>query len=247
MVTKYITMPFDMERAKRITSGDEPGKIFRRDGKEIRIICFDAKNDQYPIVALLKETETEFPVTFSKNGIFRPEEEKSEYDLILSVPDWTQYKDGDILLTRLGSPFIYNGSISKEGDYGAYCGIDICGNLVFDRSEWTSRVQGYANDDQKMIIKEYLKRDSRPKAKEYLKKFYGIGVKKVYKLNPKDWVLRRESCDDNWKLDIFSHAQWEDSEECYHYYCVGGWDYECIPYEGNEKLLGTKMGLEDLK
>lgn len=43
METKYTTVPFDIERAKRITNGEEPGKIITRDKRDVRIVCWDAK------------------------------------------------------------------------------------------------------------------------------------------------------------------------------------------------------------
>ena len=97
METKYITIPFDVERAKRISNGEEEGKIVTRDGKEVRIICFDLKNDKYPIIGLVKEGDKEAPETFKKNGIYAPDEKECEYDLFLSVPEWTTFKDGDIV------------------------------------------------------------------------------------------------------------------------------------------------------
>ena len=66
METKYITIPFDVQRAKRITNGEEDGKIVTRDGKEVRIICFDVKDNKYPIIGLVKEGDKEAPETFKK-------------------------------------------------------------------------------------------------------------------------------------------------------------------------------------
>lgn len=58
---------------------------------------------------------------------------------------------------------------------------------------------------------------------------------KNFELKPFDKVLVRESNDFPWRIDLFSHIQ--DGAKpyvcLYHY-----WKY-CIPYEGNEHLLGT--------
>lgn len=54
---------------------------------------------------------------------------------------------------------------------------------------------------------------------------------------PKDWVLVRNDEKEKWKLDIFSHFVDGNS---FPYRCVGGYYDECIPYEGNEALLGKK-------
>lgn len=53
---------------------------------------------------------------------------------------------------------------------------------------------------------------------------------------PKQWVLCRDENGDNWELDIFAHYQ---ENTGFRFRCVGeGWK-QCIPYEGNEHLLGT--------
>ena len=68
METKYITIPFDLERAKRISNGEEEGKIVTRDGKEVRIVCFNVRHNKYPIVGLIDEGNYESAESFSKNG-----------------------------------------------------------------------------------------------------------------------------------------------------------------------------------
>ena len=54
---------------------------------------------------------------------------------------------------------------------------------------------------------------------------------------PFDKVLVREQSTDEWKCDYFSHAQ-NDGVITY-YVCIGGEFLKCIPYEGNEHLVGT--------
>lgn len=54
---------------------------------------------------------------------------------------------------------------------------------------------------------------------------------------PFDKVLCRDENDDMWKANLFSH---KTSELSYPYYVCGGSFYkQCIPYEGNEDLVGT--------
>lgn len=51
---------------------------------------------------------------------------------------------------------------------------------------------------------------------------------------PFDKVLVRDIDEHEWECDLFSHIDEED-----YYVCVGSWWLQCIPYEGNEHLLGT--------
>lgn len=53
---------------------------------------------------------------------------------------------------------------------------------------------------------------------------------------PFDKVLVRDIDEHEWECDLFSHIDEED-----YYVCVGSWWLQCIPYEGNEHLLGTKI------
>mgnify|MGYP004627142137 CR=1 FL=1 len=57
-----------------------------------------------------------------------------------------------------------------------------------------------------------------------------------HQLKPFDKVLVRDSDNCNWVCDIFSHL--EEKEGCI-FACIGTWWRQCIPYEGNEHLLGT--------
>lgn len=70
--------PFDLEKAKA------GAPLCTRDGFRARIICFDADNDRFPIVALLKgDNGKEYPVSFTKKGRFSDEEKDSLDDLCM--------------------------------------------------------------------------------------------------------------------------------------------------------------------
>ena len=60
-------------------------------------------------------------------------------------------------------------------------------------------------------------------------------MEKEFKFSPKDWVLVRDTNNNLWKLDIFSHLVEHGLAK---YVCLGSWYKQCIPYEGNEHLLG---------
>lgn len=70
--------PFDLEKAKAGAS------ICTRDGSKARIVCFDADNDRFPIVALLKgDNDKEYPVSFTKEGRFSDGKADSSKDLFM--------------------------------------------------------------------------------------------------------------------------------------------------------------------
>lgn len=58
-------------------------------------------------------------------------------------------------------------------------------------------------------------------------------------LKPFDKVLVRDSDKDMWTATLFSHLRGMT------FYIVGGWYNQCIPYEGNQHLLGTTDDCDD--
>lgn len=59
-------------------------------------------------------------------------------------------------------------------------------------------------------------------------------------LKPFDKVLVRDYNDNEWKCDFFSNMN-----EHGYYNCINSWWHQCIPYEGNEHLLGTTKKSEE--
>lgn len=57
-----------------------------------------------------------------------------------------------------------------------------------------------------------------------------------HEFKPKEWVLVRDFDEQKWKLDIFSHYI---EGNMYPYRCVSHNYVQCLPYAGNESLLGT--------
>lgn len=54
---------------------------------------------------------------------------------------------------------------------------------------------------------------------------------------PKQWVLARNDYN-IWELQIYSHYRMDHP---YPHCCLGGTFKDCIPYEGNEELIGTSI------
>ena len=55
-------------------------------------------------------------------------------------------------------------------------------------------------------------------------------------LKPFDRVLARDFDNEEWVIDIFEE---KDRDKAYPYQCLKSFWHQCIPYEGNECLLGT--------
>jgi len=67
-----------------------------------------------------------------------------------------------------------------------------------------------------------------------------VDVKPKWTPKPFDKVLVRDSKSSKWRANLFSHKNIDEP-----YYCVyASWNY-CIPYEGNEHLLGTTENVKE--
>ena len=61
---------------------------------------------------------------------------------------------------------------------------------------------------------------------------------KTHRFKPFDRVLVRENDDDQWRCQFYSHPYGD------FHACLNGVHVQCIPFAGNEALLGTTNGPE---
>lgn len=257
METKYIIIPFDVQRAKRISNGEEEGKIVTRDGKEVRIVCFNVRHNNYPIVGLIDEGNYESAESFSKNGEYSIGDGELDCDLFLKVPEWTTFKDGDIVtmgwedgdhyckwISIIKVIDVFDGDICTR-DYVALCieaddskSFSIEFDCESDAAKWVRK----SNEDEINKLMEGLKESEDPKAQEYFKRFFGIEKKKECKFKPFDKVLVRDDDGDHWIIDLFVR---EEVEFTCRFICIVGKWKQCLPYnEQTAHLLGTTDALE---
>lgn len=67
-----------------------------------------------------------------------------------------------------------------------------------------------------------------------------VEKKPEHEFKPFDHVLVRDDDEQHWICDFFSNVE-EDRTFC----CVGGTWHQCIPYEGNEHLVGKQATPEE--
>lgn len=243
-----VRVPFAVEIAKKITNGEVNGNIVTRDGRNARVICWDKKSDSiYNIVALLDEKIMERILTYTINGS-EADGKDSDNDLMLEIPEYMTFKDGDVIAFGHTEKSIAIGIFHRNKNYKShecYVKLDWSGGLVYDVNPLTYNNARFATEEEKQKLIDSLKESKDPEAKECLK-MLGIEIKPKCEFNPKDWVLIRDNSEDMWCLDIYSHKVWDKDEKCYHYYCVGGWSYQCIPYnDQTAHLLGTTDNWEE--
>lgn len=174
----------------------------------------------------------------------------SENRLLLEVPEYTTFKDGDVLSNKDGS---YIFILNMHGKYLTYfyASLNQKGILKIEDglSAWENQIEKYrfATESERQKLVDALKASKEPEAKEYLKRFFGIEEKPKYNFKPFDKVLVRDEDDKEWHISLFAREIVDDSDGLsYKHECSNGtlWDC-CIPFEGNEYLLGTAENSEE--
>ena len=164
----------------------------------------------------------------------------------LEIEKQPEFKDGDILLyksakfTFFSSIFILNTNGNEMSSYVRFSigkeSIDYdvpVVNLGTDRFR-------YATEEEKQQLFDALAKEG--KAWDAEKKAIVDLKPKFDELKPFDNVLVRHQKTEEWRANIFSHT--DKTDEYLDYVCVNGrWEF-CIPYEGNESLLGTTKDVE---
>lgn len=88
MKTNYKRIPFDLDKAKRITKGEMKGRIVTEDGLTARITCFDMKFEESKILAVLVDLGNyEIVVRCNLDGTCRDNRKEDLFNLHIEVPN----------------------------------------------------------------------------------------------------------------------------------------------------------------
>ena len=197
-------------------------KVVTRVGKRVRIVCTDMKG-YHPIIAIVREKEDEeLYSSFSLNGELNDNDTKSAYDLFL---EGVIFEDGDIVTNEKDI------AIYKEKDK-CYCGITEQDCLAIYSYFYYKVITRLATDEEKQRLFDALKKEGKCWNAE---KKCIEDIKKEYKFVPFQKVLVRDEIDDFWEINFFSHKAFKYDG----YRCLDRCYLYCIPFEGNEHLLGT--------
>ena len=153
-----------------------------------------------------------------------------------------EFKDGDIVMSDSGTIVLVRGiSLTRKIYYHAYMRneyiyINQVEGEFFSR---VSRIKRFATDSEKQQLFDALAK--KGKAWDAEKKQI-VDLKPKCEFKPFDKVLVRQLETEEWRANIFSHT--DKTDEYLDYVCVNGrWEF-CIPYIGNESLLGTTKDVE---
>ena len=150
-----------------------------------------------------------------------------------------EFKDGDIVVSNSGSIVLFKEIKCGERVYYHACMIN--GNVYVKGTEdeyygIVSDIDRLATDTEKLQFFDALAKKG---------KLWDVGQKQIVDLKPNielkpfDKVLIRDFESQAWQVSFFGY---KDRDSCY---CCNGCSWnQCIPYIGNESLLGTTKYVE---
>lgn len=153
----------------------------------------------------------------------------------LEIEKLPEFKDGDIVV--YGKSVAICRKIYKYTLY-FYVSIDETFGLLFDDNRVSAEGYRFAKEEEKQQLFDALAKKN--KAWDAEKKMI-VNLKPKIELKPFDKVLVRNRNTQRWHADLFGFKS--DGVNVF-YHCVGSsWNF-CIPYIGNESLLGTTDNFE---
>lgn len=162
-------------------------------------------------------------------------------DILKDKPQKTKFKDWDFITIKLPRERSLIGVFKAENDkkYYLHASLDSRGIITIREGGYCKKstcIARLSTEEEKMHFFDALAK--KGKTWDAVKKQI-VDLKTKVELRPFDRVLVRDCKSDNWRANLFGYI---DKDGYYH--CVyANWIY-CIPYIGNESLLGTTKDVE---
>ena len=152
----------------------------------------------------------------------------------LEIEKQLEFKDGDIVV--YGKSVAICRKIYKH-TLSFYVSLNEMFGLLFADEVESSEEYRFATEEEKKQLFDALAKEAKGWDAE---KKQIVDLKPKVELRPFDKVLIRDDEDHPWRVSLFGY------KDANSYYCCNGctWN-QCIPYEGNEHLLGTTKDVED--
>lgn len=149
--------------------------------------------------------------------------------------DWSKFKiptkKGDVIMFNGMYPCLVTGDYSKDLSMWC-CGLLEDGEFIGNNpaSPWNRDSYTFASEEVKNQLFKAMDKAGYTWDGETLKK------KQKSQFKPFEKVLVRDSESDKWRCAFYSHFE---PNGIYHYGTIIGMYAMCIPFEGNEHLVGT--------
>lgn len=198
-------------------------------------------DNTFPIKVLSKAPESNFG-SFTENGLYYDDIEDAEVMLFPSreIRDWSKFfKRGDVVYNpNSGMLAIFEGWVNND-----YTEFNTTLNYYNDHTFGEEEVCATdcfvkATDKQRV---EFIEAAEKHYGGKYNPETLQVEPVKVVEpkcsFKPFDKVLVRCNEDSVWRCELFSHYN-TFNKQCL-YVCLSSVYKYCIPYEGNQHLLGT--------
>lgn len=191
-----------------------------------------------------KCVETEDAVQTYINTIEERLDGKLNRETLEIEPAQPEFKDGDVItiIPHIGDKLIYLFKAEDDEKYYGYAFLDgniaiVNDNCYCEKDFCTARPS--TEEEKQQLFDGLLAKKN--KAWDAEKKMI-VDLKPKVELKPFDKVLCRDDIGKEWHIDLFESTVTHDSK--YNYKCMANiWKF-CIPYDGNELLLGTTKDVE---
>lgn len=159
----------------------------------------------------------------------------------LKIEKQPEFKDGDIItiMPHIGDKLIYLFKAEDDEKYYGHAFLDVKNIAIVNEDSYCHKdfcTARPSTEEEKLQLFDALAEEG--KAWDAEKKMI-VDLKPKVELKPFDKVLIRDFKDQAWQVSLFGY------KDANNYYCCNGscWD-QCIPYIGNESLLGTTKDVE---
>lgn len=164
------------------------------------------------------------PLSFSQEKLIRP---------------WTieDAKEGDVLLDEVtGTIGIFEKIYGTHWYSKIYCGNSTCATVYVDGGAHEMRTKPATKEQRDLLFAKMKEAgyewDADKKELKKIQSHYDIAY-----FQPKQWVLVRDDDEWEWALTRFGYLS---NGSASLFVCINGASFQqCIPFEGNEHLLGT--------
>ena len=201
--------------------------------------CCDDSDGRYPIKTTVSDTSSE---SFTPQGTYFESFEGAEITLFPSrnMRDWTKFfKRGDVVRNpHNGMMVVFDGWVND--DYTEFnTTLNYYDDHTFGEEEVCATDCFVKTTDKQRV--EFIEAAEKHYGGKYTPETLQVEPVKVVEpkcsFKPFDKVLVRCNEDSVWRCELFSHYN-TFNKQC-PYVCLSSVYKYCIPYEGNQHLLGT--------
>lgn len=243
---KTVTIPFDLELAKKIQNGEMEGEIVDRAGIKYEILKYDAKGIS-PLICVYFDEKQDISLARSFTTDGKHIGCSSYYDLQLELPWYLTYEDGQYVTMETKDftyVLIYNFYMKERINPVHY-------HVFFNTTDKDLHFNSCCDDGLEVevirpsllseieLMHDLLRQDGK-KWNPETKQVEDMEKEPEHEFKPFDRILARDDNRGYWRPEFFSYKD-EEGNTC----CCGGVRYvTAIPYEGNEHLAMTTISHE---